>query len=293
MKQFLFSCSRSTFVGLVLALGVAAGLIGCSGKSGQPAPIPVLSFVLAGGVTLDMVEIPAGVFLMGSGNDELDRSTDEGPQHRVTIGQVFHIGKFEVTQGQWQAVMGNNPSFFTGNPSLPVESVSWNQITQSGTGFLDKLNVMTAASRPGGKVFRLPTEAEWEYAARAGSATRFYWGDDLGASAIGNYAWHAGNSDSGSRRSSHPVGLKLSNAWGLYDMAGNVIEWCQDSYGRFEAAPQTGPAGPAAGAYKVLKGGGWDYDSYAGRSAYRDAIAPDSRVNILGLRVVLAPVLAQ
>ncbi len=279
MKRPIFfgSCA------MLLLLGLAAGLSGCSGKTNS-----VQSFVLAEGVTLDMVEIPAGVFQMGSAMGEPERSTDEGPQHQVTISQAFLMGKYEVTQAQWQAVMGSNPSFFTGNLSLPVETVSWDQINQSGSGFLDKLNAITAAHRPNGKVFRLPTEAQWEYAARAGSRTRFYWGDDLSALAIGNYAWYAGNSDTGSARASHPVGLKLPNAWGLYDMAGNVIEWCQDRYGIFEAAAQTDPTGPATGAYKVLKGGGWDYDSYASRSAYRDAIAPDSRVNILGLRVVLA-----
>ena len=282
-----------TLLGVVLVLGVALYLNGCSDKSGQTVSNPSMSFVLAGGVSLDVVEIPAGAFFMGSPNGEQDRSTDEGPQHQVTLSQAFRMGKFEVTQGQWQAVMGANPASFTGNALLPVETVSWNEITKSTTGFLDKLNAMTAASRPSGKVFRLPTEAEWEYAARAGSATRFYWGDDLAASAIGSYAWHAGNSDTGSGRASHPVGLKLPNAWGLYDMAGNVSELCQDRYGMYESASQMDPVGPIGGAYKVLRGGGWDYESYGCRSAYRDAIAPDSRVNILGFRVVLASPLTQ
>ena len=297
VKQFRLSRSRPTLLGAVLVLGVALCLNfflgGCSAKSGQPVSNPSISFVLAGGVSLEVVEIPAGAFLMGSPNGEQDRSTDEGPQHQVTLSQVFRIGKFEVTQGQWQAVMGSNPSSFTGNALLPVETASWNEITKSTTGFLDKLNAMTAASRPSGKVFRLPTEAEWEYAARAGSATRFSWGDDLTASALGNYAWHAGNSDTGSGRATHPVGQKLPNAWGLYDMAGNVSEWCQDRYGVYESASQTDPVGPIGGVYKVLRGGGWDYESYGCRSAYRDAIAPDSRVNILGFRVVLASPLTQ
>ena len=286
MKPLHFLASRPAFLAWLLVLGMAVGLTACSGKSSTG-----LSFALADGVTLDMVEIPAGVFQMGSINGEQDRSTDEGPQHQVTISQAFHMGKYEVTQGQWQAVMGSNPASFTGNARLPVETVSWDQITQSDTGFLAKLNALTAASRPGGKVFRLPTEAQWEYAARAGSTSRFYWGEDLAASALGSYAWYAGNADTGSGRASHAVGLKLPNAWGLYDMSGNVIEWCQDRYGSYEAAASTAPSGPATGDYKVLKGGGWDYESYAGRSAYRDAITPDSRVNILGLRVVLASAL--
>lgn len=293
MKKFRLS--RSCFISALLlaVLTAAVSLNGCSDKSGQSAANPSISFALTGSVSLDMVSIPAGAFLMGSPVGEQGRSTDEGLQHQVTISRSFSMGKFEITQGQWQAVMGGNPSSFTGNALLPVETVSWNDITRSTTGFLDKLNAMTVSNRPAGKVFRLPTEAEWEYAARAGSSTRFYWGDDQIASAIGGYAWYTGNSDSGSGRATHPVGLKAPNAWGLYDMAGNVSEWCQDIYSSFGAAPLTDPNVTTGGVYRVLRGGGWDYDAYGGRSAYRDAIAPDGHVNILGFRVVLAAPLAQ
>ena len=218
-----------------------------------------------------MVYIPAGEFTMGSPDNEKDRSAIEGPQHRVTITPPFYMGMYEVTQAQWQAVMGSNPSSFKGG-NLPVESVSWNDCQE----FIKKLNTL------GQGIFRLPTEAEWEYACRAGTVTRFYWGDDNDYSQIGQYAWYSSNSGS----QTHEVGKKLPNAWGLFDMSGNVWEWCQDWYSDYTSDRQTDPQGPSTGSYKVFRGGSWGNDPGYCSSAHRNSNNPDYRGNSVGFRVV-------
>ena len=149
-----------------------------------------------------------------------------------------------MTQGQWQAVMGSNPSQFTGDPNRPVENVSWDDVQE----FIRRLN-----AREGGATYRLPTEAEWEYAARAGTTTRWSFGDD--ASQLGRYAWHDGNAGG----QTHPVGQLQPNPWGLYDMHGNVWEWVQDWYGKYASGTAVDPAGPSSGSYHVFRGGGWGY----------------------------------
>lgn len=193
-------------------------------------------------IGIAFVWIPPGSFRMGvpSGPDAQDSET---PQHPVTISQGFYLGKFEVTQAQWVAVMGSNPSQFR-DLSRPVERVSWDDVQT----FIRRLN-----AQEGVQLYRLPTEAEWEYAARAGTETAFYWGDD--ASLVAEYAWYDANSE----KQTHPVGQKRPNGWGLYDMAGNVWEWVQDWYGEqyYKTAPTVDPPGPRTGTSRVVRGGGW------------------------------------
>jgi formylglycine-generating enzyme required for sulfatase activity len=187
------------------------------------------------------------------------------------------MGKFLVTQDQWQAVMGNNPSRFKG-PKNPVEQVSWDDCQQ----FLDKLN---AKSGPGRGKFQLPTEAQWEYACRAKSTSQYCFGDD--EARLGEYAWYGNNSGS----KTHPVGERKPNAWGLYDMHGNVWEWCQDWYdgGYYAKSPMDDPAGPTTGSNRVDRGGSWLHDAGFCRSAHRYRIRPGDRDFDLGLRVSRVP----
>ncbi len=238
---------------------------------------------LGGGVALELVLIPAGDFMMGSPKSDDNAAEDEKPQHRVGITRAFHLGKYPVTQEQWQAVMGSNPSHFHG-PKNPVEKVSWDDCQK----FLDKL---TSKSAGASGVFMLPTEAQWEYACRATSATRYCFGDD--ESQLGEYAWYGGELGSKTR----PVGQKEPNAWGLYDMHGNVWEWCQDwydsqyyrkSYNRGRIVDED-PAGPATGSYRVCRGGGWAYAAAYCRSAFRFYFNPAIRINSLGFRVCAVP----
>jgi formylglycine-generating enzyme required for sulfatase activity len=228
---------------------------------------------LGGGVKLELLLIPAGEFLMGSPDSDNEARDNEKPRHRVRIAKPFYLGKYLVTQEQWEAVMGNNPSNFKG-PKNPVEQVSWDDCRP----FFDKLN---AKSGPGGGKFSLPTEAQWEYACRAGSTTRYCFGD--GESGLGEYAWYGANS--GSR--THPVGEKKPNAWGLYDMHGNVWQWCADWYnaGYYKESPTDDPTGPATGSYRVFRGGSWAHPARRCRSAYRNDLPPGYRGLDLGLRV--------
>ena len=215
------------------------------------------------------VYIAPGTFIMGNQSREIDRY-DGMKQHRVTLTRGFYIQTTEVTQGQWKAVMGSNPSHFKGD-GLPVEQVSWNDAQE----FIRKLN-----QREGGKKYRLPTEAEWEYACRAGTTTRFYFGDSEGK--FGEYAWCDDNS--GNR--THSVAKKKPNAWGLYDMHGNVWEWCQDWYGDYPSGSVTDPNGPSIGAGRVSRGGSWRDRPGSAVSAYHRWRDPDSRDNFLGFRLL-------
>ena len=230
---------------------------------------------LSKGVKLEMVLIPAGEFLMGSPDSDKGASSDFKPQHQARITKSFYLGKYPVTQEQWEAVMGNNPSHFKG-PKNPVEDVSWEDCQQ----FLRKLN-----AKAGGDKFQLPTEAQWEYACRAGSKTKYCFGDD--ETQLGEYAWYGKNSGN----TTHPVGEKKPNAWGLYDMHGNVWQWCADWWGWYDARSITDdPTGPPTGLCRVFRGGGWGYDAEHCWSASRgNGAGPDSRRNGLGLRVSLVP----
>ena len=223
-----------------------------------------------GAKPLEMRLIPAGTFMMGSPDNEQDHASDECPQHQVTISQPFFLGKYEVTQAQWQAIMGNSPSDYQGN-NLPVEKVSWN----------DCQDFITALNQLGQGTFRLPTEAEWEYACRAGTTTRFYWGDDPDYSQIMDYAWNR-NPDG-----TNEVGMKLPNAFGLYDMSGNVWEWCQDWFSLYSSNAQTDPTGPTGrGSLRIIRGGGWDNYAMYSRSAFRNCYLPTLSLNYLGFRLL-------
>lgn len=224
--------------------------------------------------------IPAGTFIMGSPSDELGRSIDE-IQHQVTLTHPYYMQTTKVTQGQWEAVMGSNPSYFTTCGSdCPVESVSWNDVQT----FITNLNSM------GQGTYRLPTEAEWEYAARAGSTTAFANGDititdcnkDPNLFVIG---WYCYNSAS----TTHPVAQKQPNAWGLYGMHGNVVEKVQDWYGDYPSSPVTDPTGPSNGSYRVNRGGSWFSQAKLCRSAHRAKSLPDGWSNLSGFRLLMNP----
>ncbi len=249
-----------------------------------------------------LVWITAGTFTMGSPATEKDRNSNEGPQTVVTITKGFWMAKYETTQGEYQSVMGSNPSYFTGDLQRPVEQVSWSD----ATNYCGKLTERErAAGRlPAGYEYRLPTEAEWEYACRAGTMTRFSYGDDPGNTSLKDYAWYVDNSyatikppgvsedyfGDGHYYTTHPVGKKLPNAWGLYDMHGNVWEWCQDWYADLlPGGSVSDPRGPNTGSYRVDRGGGWGHYSWRCRSACRDNDWPVLRHYALGFRPVLAP----
>ncbi|MBI2947870.1 MAG: formylglycine-generating enzyme family protein [Verrucomicrobia bacterium] len=230
-----------------------------------------------------LVWISPGTFLMGSPPDEADRGLDEGPQVKIAIAHGYWIGKCEVTQAQYRDVMGINPSHFTGDASRPVEKVSW----QEALEYCARITALeqAAGTLPEGFAFRLPTEAEWEYACRAGTASRFSYGDDLGYSQLGSHAWFTGNSSS----TTNPVGTRRPNPWGLHDMHGNVWEWCLDHWA--SAGPNEGSleSRNEQGSLRTARGGSWLYDGRFCRSANRDDYFKSSRCSDLGFRVVLAP----
>ncbi len=229
---------------------------------------------LGKGVTMKLVRIPAGTFIMGSPKTEKGRQADEGPQHKVTISKPFYMGVTEVTQQQYEAIMGKNPSKFKG-PKNPVDQVSWN----------DCVEFCRALSKTTGRTVRLPTEAEWEYACRAGTKTRFCFGDN--ENQFDQYGWHKDNCDG----KTHPVAQKKPNAWGLHDMHGNLWEWCADWYAdSYANAKAVDPQGPASGSSRIKRGGSWTNhsDEYC-RSASRGWDAPDGRKYHIGFRVVVAP----
>lgn len=237
-----------------------------SSLSGNTITIPVKN-----GINIEMVKVEAGSFYMGATSEMQNPYSDEKPDHRVTLTNNYYVGKYEVTQALWQAVMGSNPSNFKGD-ALPVEQVSWNDCQD----FISKLNAMT------GKRFRLPTEAEWEYAARGGKKSRGY--QFSGSITLGDVAWYKENSGS----KTHVVGTKQPNELGIYDMAGNVWEWCQDWYGSYCISPQTNPTGAVRGSDRVNRGGSWGNSAGYCRTSCRVNSTPDYRYIGLGLRLVLS-----
>ncbi len=213
--------------------------------------------------------IKGGEFWMGSPDGA--GKIYERPQHKVQLSG-FWIGKYEVTQGEYEALMGKNSSCFKGDARRPVENVSWHDAKEFCAKFSSKYGVTA----------RLPTEAEWEYAARAGTTTAYYWGDNID----GNYCWYEDNSG----LETHPVGEKRPNAWGLYDMAGNVCEWCEDWYALdyYSKSSAKDPKGPLSGSDRVLRGGSWYFSGDLARSAYRDRGLPAGHGGSYGFRVVLS-----
>ena len=237
------------------------------------------------GVSFKMVAVEGGTFTMGASDVDLGASDSEKPAHQVTLSS-YRIGETEVTQALWKAVMGSNPSEFSPtngyaeNLQRPVEMVSWNDCQQ----FITKLNQMT------GKNFRLPTEAEWEYAARGGKNSQGY--KYAGSNDLNLVAWHWNNipshTDGVEGYGTQTVATKSPNELGLYDMSGNVWEWCQDRYGSYSSAAQTNPTGPASGYDRVGRGGSWYFmESVGCRVSYRSYGSPSDSGNSLGLRLAL------
>jgi formylglycine-generating enzyme required for sulfatase activity len=227
-------------------------------------------------IGMEFVLIPAGNFIMGSDKrKDPDASDSETPQHRVTISKPFYLGKYAVTQAQWEAVMGNNPSWFKGRDN-PVEEVSW----EDAQDFIRRMNI-----QEGNGCYRLPTESEWEYACRAGTTGLYSFGND--ANSLRHYAWYEGNSGG----TTHPVGQKRPNAWGLYDMHGNVWEWVQDRYGDYSSASVTDPKGPSpsSGTSRVSRGGCRYSCAGGSRAAFRFHYPSGYRDNYIGFRLALSP----
>jgi formylglycine-generating enzyme required for sulfatase activity len=251
-----------------LGSGSSAGALARLPPTGM-APLALGSTTFVNSIGMVFVLVPAGKFAMGSE----DGDYDERPVHEVLISQPFYLGRYEVTQGQWAALMGNNPSHFTGDLNLPVEQVSW----EDAQRFVEELN-----SREGVAAYRLPTEAEWEYAARAETDTVYSFGDDVGQ--LGENAWYGDNAGG----STHRVGQRKPNVWGLYDMHGNVWEWVQDWYGRYDADDAVDPQGVPAGAHRVYRGGGWGTFAVNCRSSDRNFAVADARLAGVGFRLARA-----
>ncbi len=278
-KQFAFISGP---ILIVLLLGWQwFGVSGGGGSAASPPTEPEapkkqimesensLRFDLGDGVMLEMVPIPAGSFRMG---DEQGQA-EEKPVHKVTLSQPFYLGKFEVTQQQWKAVMGRLWSHFPGDEN-PVDRISWQHCQE----FIAKLNETFAGQ---GVSFFLPTEAQWEYACRAGNSGLYGFGN--GPAQLGEYAWFEANAEG----KTHPVGQKLPNAWGLYDMHGNVLEWCADWYAEdyYRQSPAVDPAGPSEGSHRILRGGSWSDGPFYCRSASRYCLPPWFCVSCYGFRV--------
>ncbi len=223
-------------------------------------------------IPFDMVYVKGGTFQMGATSEQGDDyDSDEKPVHEVTLSD-YYIGKYEVTQGFWKAVMGNNPSYFKAGDNYPVENVSWNDVQE----FIAKLNELT------GRKFALPTEAQWEYAARGGVKTQGY--KYSGSNDIDEVAWY-----DNSENSTHPVGAKKANELGIYDMSGNVYEWCQDWYDDYDSEAQTNPTGPETGSKRVVRGASWYNSAGTCRVSFRGSDYPSDRSSDIGFRLVFLP----
>jgi formylglycine-generating enzyme required for sulfatase activity len=233
-------------------------------------------------IGMKLVLIPKGTFMMGSPKSEEGRQKDE-TQHEVTISKDYYLGVHEVTQAQYETVMGKNPSHFQGaivgneNADLPVENVSWDDAVE----FCKKLSDLPEEKKAG-RVYRLPTEAQWENACRAGSKTAYLFDDEEGL--LPEYGWFNRNSS----RRTHTVVLLEPNAWGLYDMHGNVWEWCSDWYGAYPNGAVSDPVGPRKGSFRVLRGGCWIVEAPFCQSALRRCNFPSGSGSYYGFRVALS-----
>ena len=261
--------------------GAALACVFLAGCTEKPAG-ETETIMLPGDVPLVMVWMPKGSFLMGSPDTELARDASEGPQHTVTLSSGFWMGKYELTQAQWQAVMGTTPwsvhNYVLADLDSPAMWVSWDDAKL----FVAALNSLT------GKTFRLPSESEWEYACRAGTTTRFYWGDDPTDVSINDYAWWDGNAGSIGEKYAHVVGQKLPNEWGLYDMSGNAWEWCEDDWHYdYVNAPTEGQAwvDSPRSIYRVNRGGYWYSPGPYCRSAARSYDEPSTAGFHVGFRL--------
>ncbi|MBI5094528.1 MAG: SUMF1/EgtB/PvdO family nonheme iron enzyme [Candidatus Hydrogenedentes bacterium] len=239
---------------------------------------------LPGNAAIALTWIPAGTFMMGQTANEQDAYPNkETPRHRVTLSRGFWLGRYEVTQEQWRAVMGTTPwvgkRYVSDDPKSPAVYVTWDD----AQAFIAKLKGVT------GKEFRLPTEAEWEYACRAGTTTRFNWGDDPHYEEISRRAWWRGNAQITERECARPVGAMPPNPWGLYDMSGNVSEWCQDWHGYYTDGHATNPTGPSIAEHRVLRGGSWLSVGGYCRSSRRNHDVPSAAHSDIGFRVVCGP----
>ena len=224
--------------------------------------------IMVNGVSFDMVRVEGGTFHMGATSEqEGEVNSNEKPVHPVTLSS-YYIGKTEVSQALWQAVMGSNPSYYQG-ADLPVECVNWNDCQE----FIQNLNRLT------GRNFRLPTEAEWEFACRGGNNSRGY--KYSGSNNLGSVAWY----DENSGGKTHPVGTKAPNELGIYDMSGNVLEWCSDWYAGYTADSQTNPIGPQSGSLRVLRCGSFNFPAGSCRSSYRGCFYPTRHPSNFGLRL--------
>lgn len=259
---------------LFVAVSITLTLPACDSRSARPATVaaPTAKTVAPAELPLipltNMVAIKAGTY--------------QRVKFPVTITQPFWLGKYEVTQGEFTAVSGGNPSRFQGDSNRPVEKITFLQAS-------NYCATVTRRERAAGRLptayeYRLPTEAEWEYAGHAGVTNQFSFGEDT---RLGDqFGWTAENSEA----TTHPVGLKRPNAWGLYDMHGNVGEWCSDWFEPYPAAPVSDPVGPAASKFKVFKGGGWDKDLQFARISSRFMMAPSNGIHFVGFRLALGPV---
>jgi formylglycine-generating enzyme required for sulfatase activity len=261
--------ARLLFFGVILGTPLLRGDPVAGGEA-RHAPNRVIA-----DLALELIWVPPGTFTMGSPADEPERNKAEGPQTRVTLTHGFWFGKTEVTQAQYEAVTGTNPSGLkTAGPNAPIERVSW----IDAMAFCRKLNERerTAAALPEGCAYTLPTEAQWEYAARAGTTVAYPGEPDA-------MAWYDRNSEG----TTHPVGLKRANAWGFHDLAGNVLEWCLDWYGNYPGGAVTDPSGPERGHYRMARGGSWRTDARLGRCAARSGGSEGRRDYTIGFRIAL------